>query len=84
MTISKKGVGDGCNSVGVAVGAMNGVVAGSVVSRDGCGAVKVGEGSTVEGLRGAHAVQRTMMQRKTIDFMFVLILSVPQSITQIG
>jgi hypothetical protein len=76
MTTSKMGVGNGSNGVGVVVEGRKELGVGSVVTRDGCVAISVGEDPTVEEACGAHAVKRTRMEAKTSDFIFVLTRSV--------
>jgi hypothetical protein len=69
MTTSKTGGRDG---VGVVVRVGEKGVDVSVVVSDGCVAVSSEEGLTVGELCGAHAVQRTRTERKTTDFLSVL------------
>jgi hypothetical protein len=73
MTTSKIEVGD---AAGIAEEVGKEVEAGLVVAGDGCVGMTVGEDSTLPTPCRAHAVQRTRIERKIRDFIFLLMRSV--------
>lgn len=69
------GVGDGGNRVGVAVEVGKRVEVGWLVAREGCVAMRVGEGLAAGKPCSPHAVQRTRMISKTRDFILLPVQS---------